>query len=137
MITIVLLAFAAIFQGASPSPVTLARDPMSHVDEPRQMVAQDAAEWRSLWRLHAGDRPAPAVDLTVSTVVAVFLGTRTTGGYAVDITGTRRQGEALVVEWRERRPARDEVAAQVITSPAHIAAIPRFTGEIRFEKVDR
>ena len=27
--------------------------------------------------------------------------------------------------------------AQVITSPAHIATIPKFAGEIRFEKVER
>lgn len=137
MTTLLLLAFAAALQGAAPAPTLLARSAMSGVDEPRQMVARTEAEWRSLWRLHAGDKPAPTVDLATSTVVAVFLGTRMSGGFAVDITGTRRQGDALVVEWSERRPGRDDVAAQVITSPAAIAAVPRFTGEIRFEKVDR
>ena len=71
------------------------------------------------------------------TVVAVFLGTRTTGGYAVDIVNTREAGGALVVQWQERRPARDVITAQVITTPAVIASIPKFAGEIRFEKVDK
>jgi hypothetical protein len=29
------------------------------------------------------------------------------------------------------------VTAQVITSPAHLATIPKFAGEIRFEKLER
>ena len=39
-------------------------------------------------------------------------------------------------EWAERRPGRGDIAAQVMTSPAQIVAIPKFAGEIRFEKVD-
>lgn len=121
-----------------PSPiVTIARDTMSQVESPRQLVARTQAEWVALWRDHAGGTPPPVVDLSARTVVAVFLGSRSTGGYAVEITGTRQQGPALVVQWRERRPAPDQVSAQVITSPAHIVSIPHFAGEIRFEKADK
>ena len=122
----------------TPSPiVTIARDTMSQVESPRQMVARTQAEWVALWRDHAGATSPPAVDLSTRTVVAVFLGSRSTGGYAVEITGTRLQGPALVVLWRERRPAPDQVSAQVITSPAHLVSIPHFAGEIRFEKADK
>ena len=43
----------------------------------------------------------------------------------------------LIVEWQERRPQRGEVSAQVLTSPAVIATVPKFAGEIKFEKVER
>jgi hypothetical protein len=121
-------------QTGAPGLRTIAHDLTSGVDRPRETVARTDAEWAALWRAHAGDRPAPQVDLTANTIVAVFLGTRMTAGFDVEITGTRREGGALVVEWRETRPPPDAVTAQVITSPAHLVAIPRVEGEIRFEK---
>jgi hypothetical protein len=77
----------------------------------------------------------PRVDFATRTVVAVFLGTRASAGYLAEITRTRGEKSSLVVEWRERRPEPGQVSAQVITSPVHIATIPKFAGEIRFEKV--
>jgi PrcB C-terminal len=116
---------------------TIVTESMSQIESPKQAVARTPVEWAALWRQHAGEKAAPKVDLASRTVVAVFLGTRMSAGFAVEITGTRQQGDALVVEWRERRPDRDSIAAQVITAPAHIASIPKFAGEIRFEKVDK
>jgi PrcB C-terminal len=121
----------------APSIQTVVTDMMSQVESPKQVVARTSAEWTKLWRDHAGETAVPQVDLASRTVVAVFLGTRSSAGYLVEITGTRHDKGALVVEWRERRPERDQVSAQVITSPAHIATIPKFAGEIRFEKVER
>jgi len=129
------LAFAV--QSGSPKPVeTIVTDMMSQVEDAKQSVARTPAEWAALWRQHSGSA-LPKVDFATRTVVAVFLGTRPSAGYAVEITGTRQQQSALIVEWRERRPEAGTVTAQVITSPAHIATIPKFAGEIRFEKVER
>jgi len=124
-------------QTGSPKPVeTIVTGMMSQVEDAKQSVARTPAEWAALWRLHSSGA-APKVDFATRTVVAVFLGTRPSAGYAVEITGTRQQQGALIVEWRERRPETGIVSAQIITSPAHIATIPKFAGEIRFEKVDR
>jgi hypothetical protein len=131
--------FLAFAVQANPSkPIeTIVTDMMSHVEMPAQVAVRTPAEFAALWRKHAGDAALPAVDFSSRTVVAVFLGTRMSAGYLVEISGTRQEGGALVVEWRERAPERGQVAAQVITSPAHIATIPKFAGEIRFEKVER
>ena len=132
------LLLAITMQAAAPSPVTIiAKDMMSQIDSPRLAVARTAADWAKLWREHAGESRPPQVDLNARTVVAVFLGTRSSAGYAVEITGTREVNGALVVRYEERRPGRDEISAQVMTSPAVIASIPKFTGEIRFEKADK
>lgn len=135
MLTALVLAMAV--QAGGVDVTTIARDSMSHADSPRQVAARTATEWAALWRLHAGDAKAPAVDLKSRTVVAVFLGSRPSAGYAVEITGTRQQGGVLIVEWRERQPERGDITAQVLTSPAHLASIPRFAGEIKFEQVER
>lgn len=132
------LMLATAMQAAAPSPVQIvSRQAMSMVDEPRQVVARTAAEWATLWRQHAGEQPLPKVDLGTRTVVAVFLGTRSSAGYAVEITGVRQAGGVLIVEWQERRPESGLVTAQVLTSPAVIATVPKFAGEIKFEKVER
>lgn len=135
-----LLAMLAAFamQTAAPKPVeTIATDTMSQIDEPTQAVARTTAEWTTLWRKHAGDAALPKVDFATRTVVAVFMGSRSSGGYGVEITGTRHEKGVTIVEYRERRPQPGQVAAMVITSPAHLAHIPKVTGEIKFEKVDR
>jgi hypothetical protein len=124
-------------QAATPSPVTIiARDLMSQVDAARTAVAQTPSEWAALWREHSGDTKAPAVDLSTRTVVAVFLGSRPSAGYAVDIVGTTTADGAMIVKYQERRPDRGDITAQVLTSPAVIATVPKFTGTIRFEKVE-
>ena len=127
---------ARLAMQAAPAPAvrSSSREMMSKVEEPKQAVARSAAEWAALWKQHAGDKPMPKVDLKSRTVVAVFLGTRTSAGYTAEITAARQANGALIVEWQERRPARGEVSAQIITSPAIIASIPKFAGEITFAK---
>ena len=115
-------------------PTTIAADMMSGVDAPRQVVAKTAAEFEKLWREHAPGRPAPSVDFAKSMVVAVFLGSRPSAGFGVEITDVRRDGDALVVSWAERRPGRDQMSAQVMTAPAQLVTVPRFDGQVRFQK---
>ena len=75
---------------------------MSQIEDPKQAVARTPAEWAALWRQHAGDKAGCRRSISRSrTVVAVFLGTRKSAGYAVEITGTRQQDGAL-----DRRVAR-------------------------------
>jgi hypothetical protein len=122
----------------APAPVQIiSREMISLVAEPKQVVARTASEWASLWRQHAGDRALPAVDFGSRTVIAVFLGTRSSAGYAADITTLREANGALIVEWQERRPKPGEMSAQVLTSPAIIATVAKFAGEIKFEKAGR
>jgi VWFA-related protein len=112
----------------------IASDMMSAIGSPRQVVAKSAADFEKLWREHAPGRPTPAVDFAKNMVVAVFLGSRPSSGFGVEITGVQREGDALVVTWVERRPGRDQMSAQVITAPSTLVAVPRFEGQVRFQK---
>lgn len=134
--TVLALILTMVMQAGSTSQVEVISHTMtSGVEDPKEAVARSAVEWATLWRQHAGAKALPPVDFASRTVVAVFLGTRSSAGYSAEITGTRQSGSKLIVEWQERTPGRDDVAAQILTSPAVIASIPKFAGEIVFEKV--
>lgn len=135
--TIAGIMFALALQMAAPAPFqTVAREMMSQVDVPRQVVVRTQDEWAALWKQHTvGD--APKVDFASRTVVAVFLGSRMSGGFSAEFVGTKEAAGVLTVQWREVRPERGMVAAQVLTSPMHAASIPRFAGDVRFEKVEK
>src|SRR5262245_15908184 len=73
-------------QGAQGASMRLLdRGTHSNIDAARQVVVRDAAGWGALWKQHAGDRPMPAVDFAREAVAAVFLGTRPTGGFGVEL----------------------------------------------------
>jgi hypothetical protein len=127
------LLLAAILQASVPIR-SLDKGPSSRVDAARQATVQSSAEWNALWSQHAGDRARPAVDFSKETVLAVFLGTRPSAGFSVEIVGAREEGGALVVSYRETRPQPGSVAAQVLTSPYHLVAVPKH-GDVKWERV--
>jgi len=134
----IVLMVTAMLQGG-PSIRGIEQGIQSLVEESRQVSAATPAEWQALWSAHAADRPQPSVDLARELVVAVFLGSRPTAGFGVEVVeATSAPDGALVVRYRERRPGRDTITAQVITSPFHIVAVPRPSGQpptVRFERV--
>jgi hypothetical protein len=131
-----LLTSATMGQAPSPAElVTVAQGAMSNIEEPRQVVARTMAEWQALWKEHDAQRAVPVVDFTQSIVVAVFLGTRPTAGFAVDITAVKTDGSRTIVEYRERRPPGDALLAQVLTSPFHIVRLSRTSGAIEFRRI--
>lgn len=130
------LAVAAMMQPGGAPFRLLDKGDQSNMDDARQAVARTADEWNTLWRLHTPDRPQPKVDFAREMVVAVFMGSRPTAGFAIEIVRSREEAGALVVQYRETRPARGLLTAQVITSAYHIVALPARSGAIRFERID-
>jgi hypothetical protein len=129
---VLLASLAAI--GVPVKFTTIDRGNQSNIDDVREVSIRAAAEWTALWREHAGDHPLPAVDFTRSTVVGVFLGSRPTAGFDVEITGIEKDGADLIVTWREIRPERGAMLAQILTMPFHIVSTDKHAGPIKFRK---
>jgi hypothetical protein len=125
-----------LLQSGTP-PRTLDRGDQSNVDNGKQVVVRTAAEWKTTWQQHSPDRPLPVVDFAKEMAVGVFLGSRNSAGYSVEIISVQPEHGGLVVRYRQRSPARDAIAAQVITSPYHIVAVPRAAGDVKFEQVPK
>jgi hypothetical protein len=131
-----LAIMTALSQTLTPPLRTIEAGAMSQIQDARFVTVHDQIEWSALWRAHAPDRPMPAVDWSKEMAVGVFLGTRTTAGYRVEIVGYRVEGGRVVVGYREAAPARGSITAQILTSPFALAAIPRRAGDVAFEKLD-
>jgi hypothetical protein len=116
--------------------VSVAKGAVSGVGEPREVVARNTAEWQALWGLGSVShgQPAPSVTFETTMIVAVFLGPRPTAGYEPEIVRALRDGDALVVEWRERVP-RDAGNPPIQTTPFIVAGVPQYSGEVRFKKL--
>jgi hypothetical protein len=121
-------------QSGSVAIVTVARGEFSGVSDAKEAVVRSTADWTALWRSHMPTEVAPAVDFSTGTVVAVFLGERPTGGFSVEITAIRHDGNTLVVAYTETAPEPRAIVTQVVTSPFHIVKVPQHDGPVRFEK---
>ncbi len=111
---------------------TVARGTLSSIDQARQVVARTEAELEALWKQHGSGQPTPKIDFRTRMVVGVFAGSRPTAGYGVEIVAVRREGTELVVEYREAKPAPDQMVAQIITAPFHLVSLDRQDGAVRF-----
>lgn len=134
---------AAVLQAAaSPSagaraigPRTFDKGTQTMVEDPRHVTVRSADELAMLWRAHAPDRAQPPIDFSRDMLVGVFLGSRPTSGYDVEIVSVREGKGTLVVRYRATSPGRDIMTAQVLTAPYHLVVVPRYGGEVTFEEV--
>ncbi len=116
---------------------TLEKGADSATDAARQVTARTEAEWTKVWRAHSFERALPKVDFTRDMVVGVFLGSRPTAGFSVDIVEAKVENGVLVVRYRETKPGRDRMTAQILTAPYHLVTIPRFNGDVKFEAIEK
>ncbi len=114
---------------------TVEKGATSNVDNAKQAVVRTDAEWAALWKTHEYDRPAPKVDFGKEMIVAVFMGSRPTAGFSAEIVSVAERDGGLVVSYREAMPSAGAITAQILTSPYHIAAVPKHAGDVRFLKV--
>lgn len=102
------------------------------------LVARTEDEWAALWDL-AG-RPAPGKLPDGLMALGIFLGTRTSTGYSVDVIRLRAerdmgQRDRMVVEFREKSPAEGQITAQMLTSPYAIIMVDRSDANVRYNRL--
>ncbi len=102
---------------------------------PTVVIARDADDWHRLWD---GLQVAPPRPLAEGeAAIAVFLGPRRTGGYAVEFLGTRAEGCVTLVEFRERVPAPNSFVTQAFTSPWAVMTLAAPKGEVMASQGDQ
>ena len=114
---------------------TVAKGDSSEQQLASQVTVRTAAEWEALWKDHAPTEKMPAVDFAKDMVVGIFLGTKPSAGHEVEIVGVRPEGKDLIVEYVQKQPAPGTMAAQILTEPFHLVAVPKHTGTVRFMHV--
>ena len=123
--------------GGGTALARVAKGDMSGVETMRQVTVRTAAEWQKLWKEHAPDEKLPVVDFNSNMVVGIFLGSKPSAGYQVEILNVRPEGNDLVVEYAQKQPGRGMMSAQMLTEPYDLVAVPKHAGPVRFVAVSR
>lgn len=90
-------------------------------DSPSFELATSQSELDNLWRRAYGLvselPPVPVVDFSRSSVAAVFLGTKRTGGYSVDVQNVSVEGGEVYLDVATTEPAPGMLTTQALTNP--------------------
>lgn len=119
---------------AAPLPLTeLARGNYGQITTPRREVIRDQASWDRRWSEMQLTRMAPPeVDFSGQMVVAVFMGQRRTGGYAIEVASVEVGAEELVITVRETSPAAGSINTQALTAPYHAVRVAKTELPVRW-----
>lgn len=79
-------------------------------------IARDAIEWDAMWK-PMGVRPPRPLKEGSEVAVAVFVGTRPSGGFRVERVSVEPQGERMVIRYRETKPMPGRLYTQAPTRP--------------------
>ena len=105
------------------------------VAEKGEEVVRTDKAWRAAWeKAHAAqsDQPKrPDVDFDKHMVLAVYAGSKSTGGYSIEVTRVALRGNTLVADVTRKEPGPLEPAATVITRPYAFAVVPK-AEKVRF-----
>ena len=117
---------------------TIAKGNFSGIQEAKQLVVTNAAQWTEVWQKHSvGKSPgekAPEADFEKETVIFVALGQQRTGGYGIEIAEVKRVEGKVKVLVKTRKPKPGGIQLQAISAPFHAVAVPKFSGEAIFKQ---
>jgi hypothetical protein len=76
----------------------------------------------------------PKIDFSKETVIAIFMGEKTSGGYAITVESVKEVNERVVVQIKETKPDPKDMVTMVITQPFCFVMINSVGKEFVFEK---
>jgi hypothetical protein len=102
--------------------------------EAKNLVARSEEEWRAFCRPNSPgvEDALREFDWSSNMLIAVALGSRPSGGFAVAIHSIEQDGERWIVHAHETRPAPGSLQTQMLTSPFDCVSTRRFDGSVVF-----
>ena len=118
---------------------TIEKGFFSGITKQKNLTIRTQNEWNKLWDSHTSTRiphpKIPVIDFTKNMVLAVFMGQRRTGGFAVEIKKIEKYRSELVVLFTETEPASKAAVTAVLTQPYHIVKIRKVNLPVKFKKI--
>lgn len=81
-------------------------------------------EYARIWKLTGNTEKMPTIDFKKGYVIAIFAGTRATGGYAISVESVSDVGDARSVAVLIEKPGVGCITTQAVTSPYQIIRVP-------------
>ena len=126
-----------------PGVTVLATDPIEEVargtytgiEDRRRVVIRTQADWEAFWneltRTISPPEPAPAIDFSRRMVIAAAMGTRSSGGFTIDIVSVRAR-DMIAVEVLETSPGPSCAVTMALTAPVTAVSVERRDGQVNF-----
>ncbi|MBP7741251.1 MAG: protease complex subunit PrcB family protein [Candidatus Pacebacteria bacterium] len=111
------VTFSVIGHGSSAQEVTARKNYAVYTED----------EFAKVWKMTGSTEEMPVIDFTKAYVIAVFAGTKPTGGYAISVEGVSDVGDVRSVSILSEKPGVGCITTQAITSPYQIIRVP-FSG---------
>ena len=110
----IMVSFTELARGTTAKEVTTRKN----------YAVYSADEFAKLWKQTGSSAKVPSVDFTNEYVIAVFAGTKATGGYGIEVRAVTDTGESRSVALRLSEPGTSCVVTQAQTSPYQIIVVP-------------
>lgn len=112
-------------------------DNHSGLPGPLRCVIRTEAEWRAFWVAAAGGtlKPSlPAVNFGRQMVLAAVMEPQGSTGYAIGITSASAVDDSVIAVVRQTSPGAGCTVGALVTTPLHVARIPRTKRPVRFSE---
>ncbi len=117
---------------------TVLKTTYSAIKAPETVVVQSQSDWKALWSRHTANTTPPpdatTVDFDSVQVVGVFLGSRPSGCYSIEITRVVQSATNLNVHYTEHVPTSTSICTAVFVDPVHLITIPKSALPVGFQR---
>jgi hypothetical protein len=134
------LAFSCSNQGDEESNVpfeVVLESSFSSVSDKRQVAIKNNEDYQKLMSEVYKDLDQmprfPDADFTKNSIIAVFMGPKSSGGYSVSIDKIKESSGKITVYTIETAPGKNCVVTQAETRPYIIVRIPKIDKEVKFK----
>ena len=107
--------------------------------EPLRVVIYTENQWEEIWKkvqvLRLPVPELPKIDFEKEMIIAVFMGTRSSGGYEIEIKNISKTEKEIVVGVEEKEPSPDSLRTMALTSPYHVVIVKRSSLPVRFQSL--
>ncbi len=119
---------------------TIAQDSFCAQKERKNVAVTNTEEWKKVWAsAFPADNPKKEmpkqmaqVDFKAHTVVAVFQGEKTSGGYSIEVTKVMKKGDTLTITIKETSPEPGGMAIMAMSQPCHLVKVAAAAPKVEF-----
>lgn len=119
---------------------SIAKGEYSGIEEKRQIVITGIEALRNIWtEVFSIYHPAPGlpeIDFEKNTIIGVFMGTLSTGGYSIEIVEITETAKHILVKYRVSSPSPGSMVTMALSQPYHIVSMLKTTKEVIFQALE-
>lgn len=108
----------------------------SSYNQPVRLVVRTTTDWSAAWDKIVGSvmpkPPLPEIDFEHEMVIVAAMGTRSSGGYSIEVPSVYESQSRLYARVRQTSPGSTCGVTAALTAPVAAVVVPAFSGPVTF-----